>query len=147
MTKGSFVFGGWYKEAGLTSQWDFGTDRGVSHPGADFTLKEECMSDFIPAKDAEFETFFKHYCQYVNAKCSPPDAPQWGHIPADPIDSRHGFFHPILPLHPQIAYQFPQFPGMPVFDKCEGNAGKLRFGGDGRIQTGVSVDLQEILDG
>jgi hypothetical protein len=38
--------------------------------------------DFIPKPDAEFDAFFNHYRQYVNAKCSPPDAPEWSHIPS-----------------------------------------------------------------
>jgi hypothetical protein len=37
--------------------------------------------DFIPKKDAEFDVFFKAYCQYVNAKCSGA-SPEWTHIPA-----------------------------------------------------------------
>jgi hypothetical protein len=40
------------------------------------------MSDFIPAKDADFDAFFKHYTQYVNAKCT-GSSPEWTHIPAD----------------------------------------------------------------
>ena len=37
---------------------------------------------FIPSAGPAYDTFFKNICQYVNTKCSPPDAPQWGHIPA-----------------------------------------------------------------
>ncbi|MDR1588482.1 MAG: hypothetical protein LBS57_13595 [Treponema sp.] len=39
------------------------------------------MADYIPSNDAEFDRFYKFMCQYVNAKCNPPDAPQWGFIP------------------------------------------------------------------
>jgi hypothetical protein len=37
--------------------------------------------DWIPAGDAEFDTFFKSYCQYVNTKCT-GTTPEWTHIPA-----------------------------------------------------------------
>jgi hypothetical protein len=40
------------------------------------------MSDWVPSKDAEFDTFFKRYCQYVNTKCT-GGSPEWTHIPAD----------------------------------------------------------------
>jgi hypothetical protein len=40
------------------------------------------MSDFIPAKDADFDVFFKQYVQYVNAKCA-GNSPEWAHIPVD----------------------------------------------------------------
>jgi hypothetical protein len=36
--------------------------------------------DFVPAKDAEFDVFFKNYCQYVNGKCA-GQSPEWTHIP------------------------------------------------------------------
>ena len=39
--------------------------------------------DYIPRKDREFDTFFNTLRQYVNTKCNPPDAPQWGFIPSD----------------------------------------------------------------
>jgi hypothetical protein len=37
--------------------------------------------DFVPTKDAEFDTFFKAYCRYVDAKCE-GNPPEWTHIPA-----------------------------------------------------------------
>jgi hypothetical protein len=37
-------------------------------------------NDWIPAKDAEFDIFFKRYCQYVNEKCT-GSTPEWTHIP------------------------------------------------------------------
>jgi hypothetical protein len=45
--------------------------------------KECCMAqyrDFIPAGDAEFDAFFKHYCQVVALKTS-GQTPAWTHIP------------------------------------------------------------------
>jgi hypothetical protein len=36
---------------------------------------------FIPSSGPAYDAFFKNICQYVNAKCSPPDAPEWSHIP------------------------------------------------------------------
>jgi hypothetical protein len=39
--------------------------------------------DYVPTQDAAFDTWFRNLYQYVNAKCGPPDAPQWSHIPAE----------------------------------------------------------------
>jgi hypothetical protein len=41
--------------------------------------------DYIPSNDAGFDIWFKNLVDYVNAKCNPPDAPQWGFIPADEV--------------------------------------------------------------
>jgi hypothetical protein len=56
----------------------------VRHPWR--LIKGEYMAHskkFIPGPGPAYDTFFKNLCQYVNTKCSPPDAPQWSHIPAD----------------------------------------------------------------
>jgi hypothetical protein len=37
--------------------------------------------DYIPQKDAEFDIWFKNLVDTVNAKTTPPDAPEWSHIP------------------------------------------------------------------
>jgi hypothetical protein len=37
--------------------------------------------DYVPAKDAEFNTWFKNLCQYVNQKTTGQN-PEWTHIPA-----------------------------------------------------------------
>jgi hypothetical protein len=42
------------------------------------------MSDFIPAKEAEFDAFFKKYCQIVSQKTTGSN-PEWTHIPAGRI--------------------------------------------------------------
>jgi hypothetical protein len=39
--------------------------------------------DYIPNKDEAFDNFFKFMNDYVAQKCSPPDAPQWSHIPPE----------------------------------------------------------------
>jgi hypothetical protein len=38
------------------------------------------LSDYIPARDAEFDRFFKFISQYVETKCS-GSKPEWNHIP------------------------------------------------------------------
>jgi hypothetical protein len=37
-------------------------------------------NDWIPARDIEFDAFFRNYCRYVSAKCT-GDSPEWTHIP------------------------------------------------------------------
>jgi hypothetical protein len=41
--------------------------------------------DYIPANDAAFNNWFKFMKDYVFKKCSPPDAPEWSHIPPDAL--------------------------------------------------------------
>ncbi|MDR2159307.1 MAG: hypothetical protein LBP23_04480 [Treponema sp.] len=38
--------------------------------------------DYVPARDADFDPFFKNICQYVNTKCTGA-SPAWTHIPAE----------------------------------------------------------------
>jgi hypothetical protein len=47
------------------------------------------MSDYIPGPEAEFDAFFKRYCQIVAQKTI-NDAPVWTHIPADRIAELNG---------------------------------------------------------
>ncbi|MDR2069444.1 MAG: hypothetical protein LBP71_06205 [Spirochaetaceae bacterium] len=37
---------------------------------------------FIPGPGPAYDTFFNNVRQYTNAKCSPPDAPEWSFIPS-----------------------------------------------------------------
>jgi hypothetical protein len=39
--------------------------------------------DYVPTRDAIFDGWFKNLVDYANARCSPPEAPQWTHIPAE----------------------------------------------------------------
>ncbi|MDR2068507.1 MAG: hypothetical protein LBP71_01385 [Spirochaetaceae bacterium] len=48
--------------------------------------------DYVPVKDADFDVWFRNLCQYVNAKCNPPDAPQWSHIPPDALTELNGAY-------------------------------------------------------
>ncbi|MDR1505637.1 MAG: hypothetical protein LBI67_00895 [Treponema sp.] len=47
--------------------------------------------DYVPDKDAAFDTFFKNLCQYVNAKCTGQD-PEWTHIPAGSLTALNGAY-------------------------------------------------------
>jgi hypothetical protein len=50
-------------------------------------IKEYYMAknrDYIPAKDADFNTWFKNLCQYVAQKTSGAN-PEWTHIPASEV--------------------------------------------------------------
>jgi hypothetical protein len=49
------------------------------------------MADYIPDKDAAFDTFFKNLCQYVAAKCA-GQSPEWTHIPADSLTALNGAY-------------------------------------------------------
>jgi hypothetical protein len=48
--------------------------------------------NFVPAKDAEFDVFFRDYSVYVTKKCGPPDAPEWSHIPWDRVEDLNGAY-------------------------------------------------------
>jgi hypothetical protein len=44
---------------------------------------------FIPGPGPAYDTFFNNVRQYTNAKCSPPDAPEWSHIPSPELAARN----------------------------------------------------------
>jgi hypothetical protein len=61
---------------------------------------------FIPGPGPAYETFFKNIGDYVSLKTTPPDAPQWGFIPADETaqlndayDDWHAAYLPSLKPH------------------------------------------------
>jgi hypothetical protein len=47
--------------------------------------------DWIPKAEAEFDAFFKNYCQVVN-KYTTGQSPVWTHIPADAITELNGAY-------------------------------------------------------
>jgi hypothetical protein len=53
----------------------------------------------IPGPGAAYDTFFKNICQYVNAKCNPPDAPQWSFIPSGEVEALNDAYVPTLKPH------------------------------------------------
>ncbi|MDR2738388.1 MAG: hypothetical protein LBB68_00930, partial [Treponema sp.] len=48
--------------------------------------------DYVPVRDVDFDNWFGHLLGYVNAKCGPPDAPEWTHIPAEALAELNGAY-------------------------------------------------------